>query len=450
VTNKAVNPEDFAYYFMNRNELVLVSTTADVLGGRAELVAQNINITSLGCGIFIGATGIENCVAVTSGESETGGNDVTLTMDRWTCPTPGSPASCNESIANGTVTGKLSITRDQMSAGKCNGSVVCGPTQSIAATYSINSSTGTGYICLAASCPADAIDSNAITYSYGHLLVNDHTAAIGDLYTQFFETSTNGTVPFPCGGQAFTAGTVVAANSSVPNITGPLMLSPDKGCQGNDPFTGTIGGNTIASGSTNGQAPPAPYQDPAIQISGNFSFDAGEFTPSGTLTGRGTGTMAPNSPEPAGSLFEPANFLFYEANSNNVFLMQTDNSQINGGQALLQLRLSGCSDCFAVFVTPFNLSVPVGGSTQTTVAVLSAGSNTDVSKVQLNVSGLPNGVTGSFAPVTIDTSTGNAISTLTLRAAPGTVVTPNQQFNVTGTIDTVSNSALLASIGVVP
>jgi uncharacterized repeat protein (TIGR01451 family) len=446
--NLPVNPEDFAFYFSGRNELVLVSTTADVLGGTGQIMNSNLTTSSLGCGVAFGPTGLETCLLATSGGSKTGGSDVTLTLGHVACPPPPSnPGPCNEKVTNGILTGDIRITQDQVSAGMCNGSAPgtpCGRPQALTASYSISSATGVGFICTAASCPNGPIDPNAITYSNRFLLANDKSVAIGDLTFQSFLSSTS---PFACTGQFFDAGTAPAFSGIVPNILGPLEFTPNSPpnatCTTNDPFIGTIGGNLEASGS-NG------IQDPLAKVSGTFTFDKGEFTTLGVApTGRGMATVTGASPEPASSVFY--------VGSDGLFLMQTDNP-VSGGQALLHLR-SATADCFNVKITPFNLSVPVGGSTQTTIAVVPC-PNTDLSSLQLSVSGpldansnptsLPNGISGSFSAVKIDPLTGYAVSTLTLTAALGTATSNNNQFVVTATTASLKATSNPAGFAVVP
>jgi len=328
--------ETLAYYVVPGAGLVFLDITAPgaTLSGRA--VATGLSsatpLTTLGCGTLLVFSGIENCVAYTSGSLS---GSVALTLAQFTCPNPNLPSSCNEPlppIPNNTLTGKLRITQDQMAGGMCNGASLggpCGPPKNIAGSYTINTTTGVGFICMDTNsppCPNGATDSHAFTYAGGFLLANDATAATGHVSPQFFFCVSPCVAPQPFDNNdpgPFVGATIPASLTNVPNVTGSFALSAPA-APSTTPCTTANNLNSDALYASGLAPSPFTLSIPATpQISGCFAFD--NANPLGT--GRGTGTSS--SPGPAA-------FIFYEATPGPLLVMETDNA-IPGGQVLLNM-----------------------------------------------------------------------------------------------------------------
>ncbi|HTT33968.1 MAG TPA: Ig-like domain repeat protein [Methylomirabilota bacterium] len=363
----ATPPTDtFAYYVVPRAGVIFVDMTTPgvTLSGLAHpSVTTTSPMNTLGCGTLIELGQVANCVTYTSGDSQnngttgSNGSDVTLTLARLTCPTLNDGgASCKEPlppIPNNTLTGNLAVTLDQVTGGLCNGKMVsniqpCGSSTSAAGSYSIETTTGVGTICLhAAPCPAspNSIDTNALTYVDGFLLANDKTAALGSLQTQVFSCTTPCITPQPFGNGnpgPFVAASIPSFQSAPPNVNGSFDLKAPAGspCPGTPPVDNFDSDALYASGAQPlpGFLVSLPSASPSV--SGCYAFD----TPASPLTtGRGTGTS---------TMPGPASFIFYDGSLNGLPLVETDNA-IPGGQVLLTL-------------TPQNASVEITSTTTNT------------------------------------------------------------------------------------
>ncbi|HXY23833.1 MAG TPA: putative Ig domain-containing protein [Candidatus Acidoferrum sp.] len=350
ICSSTTPPTDtLAYYVLPTGGLIFIDMGA---GGTLSGLASPTGISSasplgfLNCGTVTSEDNrVDNCVAYTSGGSQTGGPDVTLSLGLVTCATG---AVCENPVSNNTLMGNLSVTLDQVTGGMCNGQMgSCGNSTTIPASYSIDATTGVGSICLhAAPCatfdaPPPSGAATALYYADGFLLANDYTAATGSLEAQYFfcidPCSGPGGMPHPPSAfennnpGPFVGATVPSYQSIVPNATGLFTLkapAPDS----TTPCTTATADNFDSDALYASGLDPSPFTQsvpPNSSVTGCFAFDnTTGFSNSGTsITGRGTGT----STTPG-----PADFVFYEITPGRLVVMETDDT-IPGGQALLNL-----------------------------------------------------------------------------------------------------------------
>jgi hypothetical protein len=116
------------------------------------------------------------------------------------------------------------------------------------------------------------------------------------------------------------------------------------------------------------------------------------------------------------------------------------NGSFNWATRIGTFKFSSCSSSandFALTATPFSVSVGQGSTSSTTVSTTVVSGSAQ--PVNLSVSGLPSGVSGSLSPTTV---TAGGSSTLTLTAAGGAPI-GNSNVTVTGTEGAASHVVLI-------
>jgi hypothetical protein len=107
----------------------------------------------------------------------------------------------------------------------------------------------------------------------------------------------------------------------------------------------------------------------------------------------------------------------------------------NQQNACITTRSTSTTPDFTVAVSPSATTVAPGGSTTINVATTAVGGSTQT--VALTITGLPSGVSGTFAPTTV---TAGGAATLTLTATT-TAAAGTSNLNITGTSGATSHSA---------